>query len=329
MDYPHLEVVGTGSYLPPETVRTEEFDNRELWAYDFSGNRIGEPRRFSSQKLVDLTGILERRISSKDEWPSDMGYLASKMALERAQVEEDSLAGIIVATVSERQNFPSAAVKIQERLKARNVRVAYDLQNACAGFPVALMTANSLSRDILGNWLVIASECLTKVNDYTDINSHLFGDGAGAVVLRPTIGNKGIVGVYSTSEPFDNGIKMIFRDPIEDCIRMPDGSTVLKRAVESMAKSVVDLKKRIGWERAEVYIPHQANERIIAGVEKRLKDDGAVVYRNISRYGNMSSATCAVALDEAIKDGTIKEGSKVIVTSFGSGLVTSAVGIQF
>jgi 3-oxoacyl-[acyl-carrier-protein] synthase-3 len=122
---------------------------------------------------------------------------------------------------------------------------------------------------------------------------------------------------------------MIFKDPVGGFIRMPDGSTVLKRAVESMTKSVVGLKKMIGWDRADVYIPHQANERIIAGVEKKLKDDGAAVYRNISRYGNMSSATCAVALDEAIEDRTIKEGSRVIITSFGSGLVTSAVGIQF
>jgi 3-oxoacyl-[acyl-carrier-protein] synthase-3 len=329
MNYPHLEVVGTGSYLPEKVVRTAEFENRELWAYDSSGNRTGEPRKFNTERLVDLTGILERRISSKNEWPSDIGYLAAKSALEKAGISEDGIVGIIVATVSERENFPSAAVKIQEKLNARNVQVAYDLQNACAGFPIALMTANSISRDISGDWLVIASECLTKVNDYTDINSHLFGDGAGAVILRPTTGNNGIVGIYSTSEPFDNGIKMIFKDPVGGFIRMPDGSTVLKRAVESMTKSVVGLKKMIGWDRADVYIPHQANERIIAGVEKKLKDDGAAVYRNISRYGNMSSATCAVALDEAIEDRTIKEGSRVIITSFGSGLVTSAVGIQF
>lgn len=325
----NLGVVGTGSYLPEQVVRTEEFENIDMWAYDFKGNRVGEPRRFTSQKLIELTGIKERRKSRSDEWPSDMGYRAATMALERSEISSDNLAGIVVASVSERDNFPSAAIKIQEKLGARNVRVAYDLQNACAGFPIALATANALSRDFDGYWLVIASECLTKVNDYTDINSHLFGDGAGAVVLGSGKKSGQIVASYSRSEPFEGNNQMIFRDSKANCIRMPDGAGVLRRAVNSMGDSVRGLKQDLGWDRADVYIPHQANERIIAGVEKNLKDEGAIVYRNIAKYGNMSSATCAVALDEAIRDGTIKEGSKVIVTSFGAGLATSAVALQF
>ena len=325
----HLEIIGTGRYLPQEIVRTEEFEGRKMWAYDKFGNKIGESRTFYTQKLIDLTGITERRKAFADEWPSDMGYFAAQSALQKACIDVDSLVGIIVATVSEKKNFPSAAVKIQERLGARNVKVAYDLQNACAGFPTALMNANSSSRDFNGYWLVVASEVLTKVNDYTDINSHLFGDGAGAAVLGPTDTGKGILGVYSRSEPFEGNLEMIFRGENPDCIRMPDGAGVLRRAVDAMTESVISLKKDLNWERVDVYIPHQANERIIAGVERKLRGDGAVVYRNISRYGNMSSATCAVALDEAIGDQTIKDGSKVIITSFGAGLVTSAVAIKF
>ncbi len=328
-DLRNLEVIGTGSYLPAEIIETDYFEDRELWAYDKNGNRIGEPRRFTKQKLIDLTGILRRRKSAPNEWPSDMGYNASKIALERAEVEVDSLVGIIVATVSERDNFPSAAVKIQERLGAKNVEVAYDLQNACAGFPIALNTANALSRETRGNWLVVASETLTKLNDYTDINCHLFGDGAGAVVLGGAQNGRGIRMSYSKSEPFEDGSGMIFRDSRANCIRMPDGAGVLRRAVDAMYNSVVFLKNKLSWERADVYVPHQANDRIITGVEKRLKEDNAKVYRNISEYGNMSAATCAVALDEAIRDETIKDGSRVILTSFGAGLVTSAVAIQF
>ncbi|MBS3083639.1 ketoacyl-ACP synthase III [Candidatus Pacearchaeota archaeon] len=325
----NLEVIGTGSSLPSQVVKTEEFEGRDLWAYDLNEFRVGEPRRFTSQKIIDLTGIYERRKSAPNEWPSDMGYRAALNALEMAKISPDDLVGIVVATVSERDNFPSAAVKIQYKLGARNVVKAQDTQNACAGYPAAISDANSFSRDFPGYWLVVASEVLTKINDYTDINSHLFGDGAGAVVLKPTLERRGIVGTYSASQPFDKGIEMIYRGNIIDCIRMPDGRGVLKRAVRAMTESAVALKKQVGWERADVYIPHQANERIIEGVEDNLKGDGAVVYRNIAKYGNMSSATCAVALDEAIRDGTIKEGNRVVVTSFGAGLVTSAVALQF
>jgi 3-oxoacyl-[acyl-carrier-protein] synthase-3 len=181
---PRLKVIGTGSYLPDRVVKTEDFEGVQMWAYDSSGNRVGEPRTFTASKLIELTGIRERRRSRPNEWPSDMGYNASLNALEMANVSPESLDGIVVATVSERDNFPSAAVRIQEKLGARNVKIAYDLQGACAGFPIALMATNAYARDVPGNWLAVASEALTKVNDYTDINSHLFGDGAGAVVLR-------------------------------------------------------------------------------------------------------------------------------------------------
>ncbi len=332
-DLQHLEIVGTGSYLPLQVVGNDEFIDKDLWAYDSFGNPVGGSRRFSAEKIFELTGIRERRKSRADEFPSNMGYVASERALKMARVSADSLVGIVVATVGEKDNFPSAAVKIQHKLGAKNVQVAYDMQNACAGFPLALIQANALSRDFEGNWLVVGSECLTKINDYTDINCHLFGDGAGAVVCKPTITEKGILGSYSRSEPFDvegsKGIEMIFRDSRADCIRMPNGGVVLKRAVGSMVDSARVLKERIFWDKADVYIPHQANERIIAGVERKLKEEGAIVYRTVVKYGNMSSATCPVALDEAVRNETINEGSKVIITSFGSGLVTSAVAVQF
>jgi 3-oxoacyl-[acyl-carrier-protein] synthase-3 len=338
LDLRHLEIIGTGSYLPERVVKNEEFIDKDLWTYDLNGNRVGESRRFTPEKIFEVTGIRERRKCREYEWPSTMGCVASTRALEMAGVTADSLVGIIIATVGEKENFPSAAVKIQNQLNARNVKIAYDFQNACAGFPLALIQANSMSRDFEGNWLVVGSECLTKITDYTDINCHLFGDGAGAVVCSHTHENRGILGVYSRSEPFEEGgvkgMDAIFRDSRANYIRMPNGSVVLKRAVFSMVDSAKTLKKAVEWENADVYVPHQANERIIAGVESRLNEHGAVVYRTIQKYGNMSSATCPVALDEAVRDGTIAKnldgkGSRVIITSFGSGLVTSAVAVQF
>ncbi|MDP3765597.1 MAG: 3-oxoacyl-[acyl-carrier-protein] synthase III C-terminal domain-containing protein, partial [Nanoarchaeota archaeon] len=146
--------------------------------------------------------------------------------------------------------------------------------------------------------------------------------------------NKGILAEYSKSNPFDGRDYWIFRDR-SGYLRMPEGSNVLKEAVREMLESVRVLKKETGWDRAEVYIPHQANGRIIAGIEARISEEGAIVFKNIESYGNMSSATCAIALDEALREGVIKKGidgtvgSRVIITSFGSGLVTSAVAIQF
>jgi 3-oxoacyl-[acyl-carrier-protein] synthase III len=331
----HLEIIGTGSYVPEEIVRTDSFEGRDMWAYDLRGARTGEARQFTTDKLVELTGIYERRKSRPDEWSSDMGLIAARRALEMAGVTAEGLIGIVVATVSEKQNFPSAAQKIQLGLGARNVRIAYDAQNACAGFPLALKQANALSRDDLGYWLVVASECLTKINDYTDINSHLFGDAAGAVVARSIMDmRRGILATQARSDPFNGNIDMIFKDRIDGCIRMPDGSKVLKAAVPWMVESARDLKEQLGWERADVYIVHQANERIIAGVEKKVQAEGGAMYRTISKYGNPSAASCAISLDEAVRDGTIRRsfdgtGSKVIITAVGASMIGGGVAVQF
>jgi len=345
-----LKVAGTGSYLPSEVIPNSFFENRDLYAYDGEGDRIlydqeGNkvlPRRVTSDKIYELTGIRERRKSAKDEFPSDMGIIAAKRAMENAGVEADSLAGIIFATVTEDSNCPSAAVKVAKGIGAKRC-FAYDVANACAGLPEVIIQANSRfqltqlnSRTQLNgrNYLCICAEAITKMTDYTDINSTLFGDGTGAVLLTPTEENIGVLGEVSGCDPFEGKDKLIFRDK-EGYIRMPDGRRVFREAIPKMVEASVEVKRQASWERANVYIPHQANERIIYEVEKRISENGSIVFRNIESYGNMSSATCAVALDCALRNGTIKvsdsenKGSKVVVVSFGGGLVWSAVPIQF
>ena len=323
----HLEIVGTGSYLPQDIRGNDYFSGIVLWKHDAAGKEL-EHRVLNPEGIFQVTGIRERRYARSDEHPSDMGYNAAVRALEKSGVSADSVAGIIVATVSEKVNFPSAACKIQKRLGIRGC-FAYDIQNACAGFPEALIEADARAyRADGGNYLVIASEKLSAHTDITDINATLFGDGAGAVVLHHSESGKGIVATYSVSDPFDGIDSLIFRNS-ENCIWMPDGGAVMKLAVRNMLESARFLKERAGWDRADVYIPHQANGRILDAVEKRVTDKGAVVYKNIEKYGNMSSATCAVALDESVCNGTVKEGSRVIITSFGSGLVTAGVAVQF
>jgi 3-oxoacyl-[acyl-carrier-protein] synthase-3 len=322
----HLEVAGTGSYLPEERITNDNFTGRLLNFYDVKGNVI-DRKEFTAEGIVRVTGIEERRKSAPDEFPSDMGYRAAVKAIEKSGISADSLVGIIFATVTEDVNFPSAACKVQKKLGVRGC-FAYDVADACAGFPEILAQANTRVLRCPGNYLCIAADCLTKMVDDTDANSTLFGDGAGAVVLTPTEERTGILGEYSISDPFDGQDKMIFRDA-NRFLRMPEGQAVMKRAIYSMVESARVLKEEIGWEKADVYIPHQANIRIIQGVERKVAREGAEVFTNIDKYGNMSAATCAIALDEALEQGVIKPRSRVIVTSFGGGLVTSAVGIQF
>ncbi|MDP4039393.1 MAG: ketoacyl-ACP synthase III [Candidatus Pacearchaeota archaeon] len=322
----HLRVAGTGRYLPDEVIPNSYFAGRDLRRYDSLGCIVGVVRKNESE-IFKVTGIRERRKSPQGQTSADMGYEAASMAIERAGIDVDSLVGIIVGTVTEDVNFPSAACKIQERLGARNC-FAYDISNACASFPEALAQANARVLRKHGNYLVVSAENMLGMVDSNDINSTLFGNGAGAAVLVPTEGPEGIVAEYSFSNPFDGGLNLIFRDPERFC-RMPEGDLVFKRAVKSMITASESLKSDAKWDRADVYIPHQANGRIVDLVESKVREEGCVVFRTVEKYGNMSGATVAVALDEAIEQNVINSGKRVILVSFGSGLVTSGVAIQF
>src|SRR3989344_4370812 len=191
----HLEIAGTGSYLPEEIIPNEFFTNRLLNQYD-SNEQIENKKTLTSEEIVKVTGIKERRKSKPEEYPSDMGFQAAVRAIEVSGIKADSLVGIVLASVTEDVDFPSGACKIQKNLDVKNC-FAYDVANACAGFPEALAQANSRVLKVPGNYLVIAAECLTKMTDYDDINSTLFGDGAGAAVLTPTEEQRGILAEYS------------------------------------------------------------------------------------------------------------------------------------
>jgi len=322
----HLKIAGTGAYLPEERIPNSFFEGKTLLTYNASGNVI-KSSEVTDQSIFEVTGIRERRRSAPDEFPSDMGYKAAVQAIENAGISADSLVGVILATVTEDTNFPSGACKIQKKLGIRNC-FAYDVANACAGFPEALAEANARVLRRHGNYLVIASECLTKMTDYSDINSTLFGDGAGAAVLVPTEDHLGILAEDSQSNPYDGGDRFIFRD-LQRILRMPEGGNVLRRAVREMLETSKTLKESLGWTKADVYIPHQANGRIVHEVEARVAAEGAIVYKNIDRYGNMSAATCAVGLHECLEKKIIDVGSRVILVAFGGGLVRAGIALQF
>lgn len=332
MDNVHLRVAGTGTYLPEKVVKNEDFEGRLFYAYDVLGNRIGEGTELTSEKIYELSGIRERHYAGENDTPSSMGTLAAIKAIQTSGIDPKTLTGIILATISETPNFPSGACKIQRNLGSHyGIEIsceAEDISYACAGSVKAMINANSRVLRRPGNYLVIGAEDISGITADDDRNKFLFGAGAGAIVLVPTRDDTGIIGEYSTSDPYGGCDSWITRDK-ENYLRMAEGGNVMKEAVKSMLSSAKKLKEDVGWNRADVYIPHQANGRIIDRIERTVERDGSVVYRNIDRTGNMSAATCLVALDDAIHEGVVKLGSKVIMTSFGSGLVTSAVAVQF
>lgn len=336
---PRLKVIGTGRYLPDEVIPNSYFEGRDLWNYDGDGKKIGEAIRLTSAKIVDQTGIYERRRAGKNETPSSMAVIAARRALEMADVSPNSLVGIVFASVTEQRNFPSGAAKIQKELEARNVQFAYDMQNACASFPEALMQAESRALRVPGNYLVVAGETLTRLAGEDDINSDLFGDGAGAVVLTTSNGIHGLSAGYSRSDPFDGKLDYIGRDS-QDKLRMPAGPKVFKLASRSMVQAMDSLQEEMQWGNLDVGIIHQANGNIIRatanGVGAKVitdaspDSDGPVIYQNIQRYGNMSEVTCPIALDECLRGGVIRfNSSRVNMVGVGSGISVSAVAIQF
>jgi 3-oxoacyl-[acyl-carrier-protein] synthase-3 len=338
-------IVGTGWYVPDEVIPNAFFDDGEPWYfYDSKGDRVpetdGERRKtnqykhtfLTADKIATISGVSERRKAAPDEHVHHLIAQAAENALNNAGIDADALDGIIVATISQQTDFPSAANRVQELLKARRAQNSFDIANACAGFPLALQIANGLiqtSRQ--GVYLVAGAELLTRAVDYEgrDVNANLFGDGAGVAILAPSF-DTGILAYAGRSDQKDGKLDYITRDSYGK-LRMGEGPSVLKNAVASMRDVTAELLNKVGWAKDDVdyYVFHQANRRIIEGLIRVMDVDPTKVGNNISRYGNMSAATNPVLLAQAREQGHITDGSKVIVASFGAGLVTSGVAVQF
>lgn len=328
-----LEVIGTGTHLPDEVIKNEFFLHRPLRAHAKDGSLTEIVQYEDDSEIRRRSGIIERRREKLGESPSDLAYPAAVKAIEGAGVTVDSLTGIIMATVTEDCNYPNGAQKVQKRLGARNC-FAYDIANACAGFPEALAQANARVLRRPGNYLVLAAECMWSMTEEDYIQGFLFGSGGGAAVLRPTDGPLGILADFSKSNPFEGRDGHIYRNA-ERNIRMPFGGAVMKEATTEMMAAVGDLKKQLDWPCADVIVPHQANYRITKKVTESVEADGTFVYNGIDYHGNMSSATCAFGLDYCLRKNIIKRsmpeqlGSRVIIVAFGAGESTSAVAMQF
>ena len=298
----------------------------------------------SDQWITERTGIKERHIVSEGEKFSDLCTKAAEIALKRSHVKPEDLDMILVGTISGDMPFPATSCLVQKNIGATRA-AASDVGAACVGFLYGLHLADALIQsDKAQNVLVIGGEILSRIVDWTDRSTCvLFGDGAGAVVLQATKGDHGILGsrMKSNGNYADficmpgGGSNHPANDPRTLEQKLPyirmKGNETFKVAVKAMADVSAELLAEQGFtnEQIKVFIPHQANERIIDAVGARMKFPADRVYKNVERYGNTSAASIPIALDECVQAERIKTGDLVLLTAFGAGLVWGSVLLRW
>ena len=293
----------------------------------------------SDEWIRSRTGMSERHISDNSTATSDLSTEAAKKALAMAGVNAADLDIIITATVTGDTPFPSTACYIQRNLGATKA-AAFDISAACSGFLYGLTLAdNFIANGSYKNILVIGAELLSKITDYTDRKTCvLFGDGAGAAVLQPSDGNRGILKTYIHSDgrltdllamPGGGSRHPASHETVDQrlhYIKM-EGPEVFKAAVKAMGNAAVDVLKMADMQSSQLalLIPHQANIRIIQATARRIKLPMEKVFINVDRYGNTSAASIPIALTEAIEQGRLKKDDYCLLVSFGGGFTTGAV----
>jgi 3-oxoacyl-[acyl-carrier-protein] synthase-3 len=297
----------------------------------------------SDEWITTRTGIKQRRKAAADEYTSLFAVRSARQAIERARLDPADIDLLLCATVTPDQILPSTGCIVQAELGANNA-AAMDIVAACSGFLYGLSMADSMIKTgQVRNAVVVGAEILTQYVDYTDRQTCvLFGDGAGAAVLGPIEGNRGILaskirsdGRYEEQLYSPGGGTR--RRPSPETLAAGDhffkmkGNELFKVAVRSMAEVSRDVLDQAGVKSDEIalFIPHQANQRITEAVAERLKVDMSKVYSNIAVHGNTSSASIPIALDECVEAGRVKEGDLVLMASFGGGVTWGAVLLRW
>lgn len=297
----------------------------------------------SDEWITSRTGIKQRHKAADNEYTSQFGTAAAKMALERAGLKPEDIDIIVCATTTPDQIMPSTGALIQAQLGAVNA-AGMDVFAACSGFLYGITMVESMIRTGQVRYaLVIGAEVLTKYVDYTDRGTCvIFGDGAGAAVLGPVEEGKGILAtkiksdgryeeqLYAPGGGTKLGTTHETIDNREHFFKMK-GNELFKVAVRSMADISKEMLDKTGYtvEDVDIIIPHQANQRITDAVASRLNVPEEKVYSNIAFHGNTSSASIPIAMDECIQSGRIKEGSLVLLTAFGGGVTWGGTVIRF
>ena len=324
-----VSIIGTGSYVPEKVITNDDLsrmvDTTDEW-------------------ITTRTGIKERRIAAKDECTSDMATKAALKAIEQAGIKAEEIDLILVATATPDMMFPATACFVQTKIGASKA-ACLDVGAACAGFLFAMEIAQQfITSHTYDTVLVIGAEKLTSITNWTDRNTCvLFGDGAGAAILRHRGGGThGVISTYIGSDgQFTDILYMpgggcrtpITRDNVDQHLQTihMSGRDVYKQAVIAMLEASKKVLEQAGLTIDDIacVIPHQANMRIIEGIADRLKIPIEKFYVNLDRYGNTSAAAVAIALDEANRTGRIKPGDYVLMVVFGGGLTWASTVIEW
>jgi 3-oxoacyl-[acyl-carrier-protein] synthase-3 len=322
------KIVGVGNYYPEKVLTNHDLEKMV---------------DTSDEWITTRTGIKERRIAADDESTSDMGAKAAKAALKNASMDASEIEMIILATVTPDMNFPSTACFVQQKIKACNA-AAVDISAACSGFPYALTMAQALIQNkTYKNIMIVAADKLSSITDWTDRNTCvLFGDGAGACILKPTTSKNGVLSAYLGSDgrksdllyiPGGGSANPITHKMIDEKLHYVKmrGSELFKVAIKEMVNSAETALEKCGMgvDDIDMLVPHQANIRIIKAVGKRLNLKDEQVFTNLELHGNLSAASTITALNEAILTKAIKKDDIVVLSAFGGGLTWGGAVIRW
>ncbi len=324
----HARITGTGSYAPKKIIT------------NFDLERLVDT---SDEWITERTGIKERRIAEKGQCTSDLAYEAAKKALKAAQLSAEDLDLIIVATMTPDKILPSMGCMVQEKLGAKKA-AAFDIYAACSGFIYGMSLANAyIKSETYKNILLIGAEILSRFTDWEDRTTCiLFGDGAGATVLQRHAGKRGILSTHLHSEgslgdlihvPGGGALHPASHDTIRKrmhFIKMK-GNETFKAAVRSLEGVVQEALEhnRVKPEEIDFLVPHQANLRIIQAMAQRLNMPMEKVVLTLPKYGNTSAASIPMALDEAVRDGRIRENHLLLLEAFGGGLTWASALVRW
>ena len=305
------KIIGTGSYLPAKVVTNYDLEKMVETSHDW---------------IFTRSGIVERRFAADDEMTSDLALQASRKAIEAAGISADEIDLIIVATTSPDMPFPSTACILQDKLGIKNGGAAFDMQAVCGGFVYALNTADLYIRGGQAKTaLVVGAEVFSRLLDWNDRTTCvLFGDGAGAVVLRAS-DKPGIVAAKLHADGQHR--HMLKSDPLVSM----DGKAVFKFAVKVLSEVVEEVLEEQKMSGSDInwLVPHQANIRIIEATAKKLGLEMDNVVVTVAKHGNTSAASIPLALDTAVRDGRIKAGQNILLEAVGGGFTWGAILIKW
>ncbi len=322
-------IIGIGSYVPKKILTNQDLE------------KIVDT---SDEWITTRTGIKERHIVDDNEAASDMATIAAKRALKDASVDAKDIDLIIVSTNSpDYMNFPATACIVQDNLGAVNA-AAFDLEAGCSGFLYAITVADQfIKTGFYKNILVVASEIMSKITNWDDRETCvLFGDGSAAVVLSRVENGMGIITSLLGADggggkylllPAGGSRRPASLKTVQDKLHTihMDGKEVYKFAVRVMGEASLKVLEMAGLtpEDVDIFVPHQANIRIIDAAMKRINLSREKVYVNIDRYGNTSSASIPIALDELYHNDSLNKGDCILLTAFGTGLTYASVILKW